>query len=135
MIEAERRVYADRAKWMGDMDFVKVPMEELTSYKYLRDRWSTFDSLKATKSSDISGDWFRGYESDETTHYSVVDGDGNAVSITTTLNGAYGSKVIVQGAGFLMNNEMDDFSIKAGVPNMFGLIGNKANEIVRKNVC
>ncbi len=130
MIEAERRVYAVRAKWMGDMDFVKVPMEELTSYKYLRDRWSTFDSLKATKSSDISGGLVPGYESDETTHYSVVDGDGNAVSITTTLNGAYGSKVIVQGAGFLMNNEMDDFSIKAGVPNMFGLIGNKANEIV-----
>lgn len=129
MIEAERRVYADRAKWMGDMDFVKVPLAELTSYKYLRERWSNYDSTKATKSSDISGGLVPGYESDETTHYSVVDGDGNAVSITTTLNGAYGSKVIVQGAGFLMNNEMDDFSIKAGVPNMFGLIGNKANEI------
>lgn len=129
MIEAERRVYADRAKWMGDMDFVKVPMAELTSYKYLRERWSNYDSTKATKSSDISGGLVPGYESDETTHYSVVDSDGNAVSITTTLNGAYGSKVIVQGAGFLMNNEMDDFSIKAGVPNMFGLIGNKANEI------
>lgn len=129
MIEAERRVYADRAKWMGDMDFVKVPMAELTSYKYLRERWSNYDSTKATKSIDISGGLVPGYESDETTHYSVVDSDGNAVSITTTLNGAYGSKVIVQGAGFLMNNEMDDFSIKAGVPNMFGLIGNKANEI------
>lgn len=129
MIEAERRVYADRAKWMGDMDFVKVPMAELTSYKYLRERWSNYDSTKATKSSDISGGLVPGYESDETTHYSVVDSDGNAVSITTTLNGAYGSKLIVQGAGFLMNNEMDDFSIKAGVPNMFGLIGNKANEI------
>jgi gamma-glutamyltranspeptidase/glutathione hydrolase len=129
MIEAERRVYADRAKWMGDMDFVKVPMAELTSYKYLRERWSNYDSTKATKSIDISGGLVPGYESDETTHYSVVDGEGNAVSITTTLNGAYGSKVIVQGAGFLMNNEMDDFSIKAGVPNMFGLIGNKANEI------
>jgi len=129
MIEAERRVYADRAKWMGDMDFVKVPMAELISYKYLRERWSNYDSTKATKSIDISGGLVPGYESDETTHYSVVDGEGNAVSITTTLNGAYGSKVIVQGAGFLMNNEMDDFSIKAGVPNMFGLIGNKANEI------
>jgi len=111
------------------MDFVKVPMAELISYKYLRERWSNYDSTKATKSIDISGGLVPGYESDETTHYSVVDGEGNAVSITTTLNGAYGSKVIVQGAGFLMNNEMDDFSIKAGVPNMFGLIGNKANEI------
>ncbi len=129
MIEAERRVYADRAKWLGDMDFVRVPIKELISYDYLKKRWSDFSFSKATDSKDIGGGAVPGYESDETTHYSVVDKEGNAVSITTTLNGGYGSKVIVKGAGFLMNNEMDDFSIKAGVPNMFGLIGNKANEI------
>lgn len=129
MIEAERRVYADRAEWLGDMDFVKVPMKELMSYPYLQNRWKDFSFEKATPSSEIGGGKVPGYESDETTHYSVVDKEGNAVSITTTLNGGYGSKVVVKGAGFLMNNEMDDFSIKAGVPNMFGLIGNKANEI------
>jgi gamma-glutamyltranspeptidase/glutathione hydrolase len=129
MIEAERRVYADRAKWLGDQDFVKVPVQELISRSYLEKRWEDFSFLKATDSKDIDGGNVPGYESDETTHYSVVDKDGNAVSITTTLNGAFGSKVIVDGAGFLMNNEMDDFSVKAGVPNMFGLIGNKANEI------
>lgn len=129
MIEAERRVYADRAEWLGDMDFVKVPMKELMSYDYLKNRWMDFSFDKATPSSEIGGGKVPGYESDETTHYSVVDKEGNAVSITTTLNGGYGSKVVVNGGGFLMNNEMDDFSIKAGVPNMFGLIGNKANEI------
>ncbi|MFB0945981.1 MAG: gamma-glutamyltransferase [Spirosomataceae bacterium] len=129
MIEAERRVYADRAKWLGDQDFVKVPVQELISRSYLEKRWKDFSFEKATDSKDIDGGNVPGYESDETTHYSVVDKEGNAVSITTTLNGAFGSKVIVDGAGFLMNNEMDDFSVKAGVPNMFGLIGNKANEI------
>ncbi len=129
MIEAERRVYADRAKWLGDEDFVKVPVQELISRDYLAKRWADFDFDKATDSKAIDGGNVPGYESDETTHYSVVDKEGNAVSITTTLNGAYGSKVVVDGAGFLMNNEMDDFSVKAGVPNMFGLIGNKANEI------
>jgi gamma-glutamyltranspeptidase/glutathione hydrolase len=130
MIEAERRVYADRAKWLGDPDFVKVPVKELTSKTYLKQRMNDLSFDKATDSKAISGGAVPGYESDETTHYSVVDNEGNAVSITTTLNGGFGSKVIVQGGGFLMNNEMDDFSIKAGVPNMFGLIGNKANEIV-----
>jgi gamma-glutamyltranspeptidase/glutathione hydrolase len=129
MIEAERRVYADRAKWLGDQDFVKVPVQELISRSYLEKRWKDFSFEKATDSKDIDGGNVPGYESDETTHYSVVDKEGNAVSITTTLNGAFGSKVVVDGAGFLMNNEMDDFSVKAGVPNMFGLIGNKANEI------
>jgi gamma-glutamyltranspeptidase / glutathione hydrolase len=129
MIEAERRVYADRAKWLGDPDFTKVPQAELMSKKYLTSRWEDFSFNKATDSKAVSGGAVPGYESNETTHYSVVDKEGNAVSITTTLNGAYGSKVVVDGAGFLMNNEMDDFSIKAGVPNMFGLIGNKANEI------
>jgi gamma-glutamyltranspeptidase/glutathione hydrolase len=129
MIEAERRVYADRAKWMGDIDFVDVPSDKLISREYLKSRWTDFDSTKATKSKDIEGGNLPGYESKETTHFSVVDKDGNAVSITTTLNGSYGSKVIVAGGGFLMNNEMDDFSIKAGEPNMFGLIGSTANEI------
>lgn len=129
MIEAERRVYADRAKWLGDEDFVKVPVQELINRSYLQKRWEDFSFAKATDSKDIDGGNLPGYESDETTHYSVVDKEGNAVSITTTLNGAFGSKVVVDGAGFLMNNEMDDFSVKAGVPNMFGLIGNKANEI------
>ncbi|MFT5885261.1 MAG: gamma-glutamyltranspeptidase/glutathione hydrolase [Arcticibacterium sp.] len=129
MIEAERRVYADRAKWLGDMDFVKVPVTELMSYPYLEERWASFNENKASNSKDISAGTVPFFESDETTHFSVVDKAGMAVSITTTLNGAFGSKVVVDGAGFLMNNEMDDFSVKAGVPNMFGLIGNKANEI------
>jgi gamma-glutamyltranspeptidase / glutathione hydrolase len=129
MIEAERRVYADRAKWMGDTDFIDVPIDKIIGREYLKQRWIDFDSTKATDSKNIKGGTLPGYESLETTHYSVVDKEGNAVSITTTLNGAYGSKVIVAGAGFLMNNEMDDFSIKAGVPNMFGLLGSKANEI------
>ncbi|PLK44466.1 gamma-glutamyltransferase [Emticicia sp. TH156] len=129
IIEAERRVYADRAKWLGDPDFVKVPVKQLTDKAYLKNRMADFSFDKATDSKAVSGGTVPGYESSETTHYSVVDKDGNAVSITTTLNGGFGSKVVVQGGGFLMNNEMDDFSIKAGVPNMFGLIGNKANEI------
>lgn len=129
MIEAERRVYADRAKFLGDPDFVDVPVDKLISYDYLRDRWKNFSFAQATDSKDVSGGSLPGYESLETTHFSIVDKAGNAVAITTTLNGGYGSKVIVKGGGFLMNNEMDDFSVKAGVPNMFGLIGNKANEI------
>ncbi len=129
MIEAERRVYADRAKWLGDQDFVKVPLQELMSKPYLKERWLDFNPQKASLSKDIMGGEIPYYESDQTTHFSVVDKNGMAVSITTTLNGAYGSKVVVAGAGFLMNNEMDDFSIKAGIPNMFGLVGSKANEI------
>jgi len=129
MIEAERRVYADRAKFLGDPDFVKVPVDRLIDRTYLKQRWSDFSWARATDSKAIQGGMIPGYESLETTHFSVVDKDGNAVSITTTLNGGYGSKVVVGGAGFLMNNEMDDFSIKPGVPNMFGLIGNTANAI------
>lgn len=129
MIEAERRVYADRAKFLGDPDFVKVPIKELTSDEYLKNRWKDFSFSKATNSKEIDGGLIPGYESMETTHFSIVDKEGNAVSITTTLNGGYGSRVVVKGGGFLMNNEMDDFSIKPGVPNMFGLIGNEANAI------
>ncbi|WP_439557249.1 gamma-glutamyltransferase [Dyadobacter sp.] len=129
MIEAERRVYADRAKFLGDPDFVKVPQETLMDKEYLAGRWTDFNWNKATDSKDIKGGTFPGYESLETTHFSVVDKEGNAVSLTTTLNGGYGSRVVIKGAGFFMNNEMDDFSIKAGAPNMYGLIGNKANAI------
>ncbi len=129
MIEAERRVYADRAKFLGDPDFVKVPVNELVGPAFLKSRWQNFDFAKATDSKAISGGTIPGYESLETTHFSVIDHDGNAVSITTTLNGGYGSRVVVGGAGFFMNNEMDDFSIKPGVPNMFGLVGSAANAI------
>ena len=129
MIEAERRVYADRAKFLGDPDFVKVPVGQLMSPEYLRTRWTDFSWAKATDSRNLKGGTIPGYESLETTHFSVVDKDGNAVSITTTLNGGYGSRVVIGGAGFFMNNEMDDFSVKPGTPNMFGLIGNQANAI------
>lgn len=129
MIEAERRVYADRAKFLGDPDFVKVPVNDLISKDYLQKRWSDFSWNKATDSKNIHGGVLPGYESLETTHFSVVDKEGNAVSVTTTLNGGYGSRVVVKGGGYFMNNEMDDFSIKAGAPNMYGLIGNKANAI------
>lgn len=129
MVEAERRVYADRAKWLGDPDFVKVPVTELIDPTYAASRMKSMNFNQATKSSDIQAGAFPGYESPETTHYSIVDGEGNAVSITTTLNNAYGSKVFVAGSGFLLNDEMDDFSAKAGAPNLYGLIGSKANEI------
>jgi gamma-glutamyltranspeptidase/glutathione hydrolase len=129
MVEAERRVYADRAKWLGDPDFVKVPVNELIDPTYATSRMSSMNFVQATKSSDIQAGAFPGYESPETTHYSIVDGEGNAVSITTTLNNSYGSKVFVGGSGFLLNDEMDDFSAKAGAPNLYGLIGSKANEI------
>ena len=129
MVEAERRVYADRAKFLGDVDFVKVPVQELMQKDYLKNRWADFSFAKATDSKAIAGGAIPGYESMETTHFSIVDKDQNAVSSTTTLNGGYGSRVVVGGAGFFMNNEMDDFSVKPGVPNMFGLIGNKANAI------
>lgn len=129
MIEAERRVYADRAKFLGDPDFVKVPTYKLMSPDYLKTRWTDFAFAQATDSKAVKGGMIPGYESLETTHFSVVDAAGNAVSITTTLNGGYGSRVVVGGAGFFMNNEMDDFSVKPGVPNMFGLIGNQANAI------
>jgi gamma-glutamyltranspeptidase/glutathione hydrolase len=129
MVEAERRVYADRSNWLGDPDFVKVPVNELIDPKYTSSRMGKMNFNQATKSADILAGVFPGYESPETTHYSIVDGEGNAVSITTTLNNSYGSKVFVGGAGFLLNDEMDDFSAKAGSPNLYGLIGSKANEI------
>lgn len=129
MIEAERRVFADRATWLGDPDFVKVPQKELLEANYLKKRWEDFQFEQATDSKKVKAGTIAGYESVETTHSSFVDKEGNAVSITTTLNNSYGSKVVVDGAGFLMNDEMDDFSIKPGVPNSYGLIGNEANAI------
>lgn len=129
MVEAERRVYADRASYLGDPDFYKVPMDELLDKKFNQERMAKVDIRKATPSSSVKASAFPGYESDETTHFSIVDKDGNAVSLTTTINGSYGSCVWVAGAGFLLNNEMDDFSVKPGSPNMYGLLGGKANAI------
>ena len=129
LTEAERRSYADRANYLGDIDFVKVPIDSLTDTNYLKERMTTFSWDKATPSSEVSHGKILGYESDETTHYSIIDQFGNAVSVTTTLNTGYGSKVLVKGAGFFLNNEMDDFSSKPGVPNVYGLVGSKANAI------
>ncbi|RYY24229.1 MAG: gamma-glutamyltransferase, partial [Sphingobacteriaceae bacterium] len=129
MVEAERRVYADRSKYLGDPDFYKVPVDSLLQPKYTDMRMKSFNWAKATPSSDIQPGSFAGYESDQTTHLVVVDKEGNSVSITTTLNGSFGSGIVVKGAGFLLNNEMDDFSSKPGTPNMYGLVGGKANSI------
>ena len=127
--EAERRAYADRSFFLGDPDFVTIPQEKLISKEYSKERMANFSFEKATLSSDVSHGKIEIIESDETTHYSIVDPFGNAVSATTTLNGGYGSKLFCSELGFFLNNEMDDFSSKPGVPNMFGLIGAKANEI------
>jgi gamma-glutamyltranspeptidase / glutathione hydrolase len=129
MTEAMRRVYADRAEFLGDPEFYSVPLRELVSKQYADVRRSSIDTLRASPSASISHGNPVGHESNETTHYSVADKYGNCVSVTTTLNGGYGSCVTVEGAGFLLNNEMDDFSAKPGTPNMFGLIGNEANAI------
>ncbi|WP_109699516.1 gamma-glutamyltransferase [Chitinophaga deserti] len=127
MIEAERRAYADRAQYLGDPDFVKVPVQQLTDRKYLQQRIADFTPGKPTPSTGVKAGG--PFESMETTHLSVVDAEGNAVSVTTTLNGSYGNKVVVGGAGFLLNNEMDDFSVKPGAPNLYGLLGTEANAI------
>lgn len=127
--EAERRAYADRSFYLGDPDFVNIPVETLLSDEYLEGRMEDFNFSSATPSSSLEHGQIPGYESNETTHYSIVDAEGNAVSVTTTLNGAYGSKLYVEELGFFLNNEMDDFSVKPGVPNMFGLIGAEANAI------
>ena len=127
--EAERRAYADRSFFLGDPDFVKIPIETLISKAYVNGRMDNFSFEKATKSSAISHGNIEIVESDETTHYSIIDQFGNAISATTTINAGYGSKLYSSELGFFLNNEMNDFSSKAGVPNMFGLIGAKANEI------
>ena len=127
--EAARRAYADRNYFLGDPDFVEIPLEQLLSKEYLESRMSGFSFDSATPSSEVAEGNIQVYESSETTHYSIVDQWGNAVSATTTLNGAYGSKLFCTPLGFFLNNEMDDFSAKPGTPNMFGLIGAEANSI------
>jgi gamma-glutamyltranspeptidase/glutathione hydrolase len=130
MVEAERRAYADRAQFMGDADFYKVPVSKLTSEKYLKERMADFVPGKASNSDQVKPGEIPAVESEETTHLSVIDNDGNAVAVTTTLNNSYGSKTVVGGAGFILNDEMDDFSVKPGVPNMYGAIGGEANAIM-----
>jgi gamma-glutamyltranspeptidase/glutathione hydrolase len=127
--EAARRAYADRNYFLGDPDYSPIPLDVILSDSYLKDRMSSFSFDKATPSSEVSHGDIQIIESDQTTHYSIVDQEGNAVSVTTTLNGAFGSKLYQEELGFFFNNEMDDFSAKAGVPNMFGLIGAEANSI------
>lgn len=129
MVEAERRVYADRAAHLGDPDFYPVPQQKMLEDAYNKQRMSSFNWAKASTSADISAGEIAPKEHEETTHFSIVDREGNAVAITTTLNGSYGSGVVVKGAGFLLNNEMDDFSVKPGSPNMYGLVGGEANAI------
>ncbi|MBX2828884.1 MAG: gamma-glutamyltransferase, partial [Flavobacteriaceae bacterium] len=127
--EAERRAYADRSYYLGDPDFVDIPVDTLISEKYVRNRMDSFTFDGATPSSELSYGSIPGYESMETTHYSIVDSFGNAIAVTTTLNAAFGSKLYCKELGFFLNNEMDDFSAKPGEPNMFGLIGGEANAI------
>ncbi len=129
IVEAERRAYADRSFFLGDPDFVKIPIKELLDANYLKDRMANFNANKATLSSEIKEGSVNYAESMETTHYSIVDSFGNAVSATTTINAGYGSKYYCDELGFFLNNEMDDFSSKPGEPNMFGLVGNEANSI------
>lgn len=127
MTEIERRAYADRSEYLGDADFVKVPVKSLLSIEYLRQRMIDFIPGRAGNSKEtIAGTV---HESEETTHLSIIDDEGNAVAVTTTLNDSYGSKVVVQHAGFILNNEMDDFSIKEGFPNLYGAVGKTANAI------
>jgi gamma-glutamyltranspeptidase/glutathione hydrolase len=129
MVEAERRVYADRSKFLGDTDFYPVPLKEMVTPEYNASRMNEFDPQRATPSEQVMPGLIPGYESEETTHFSIVDKDGNAVAVTTTINGWFGSYVVVGGSGFFLNNEMDDFSAKPGVPNMFGVLGGEANKI------
>ncbi len=129
MVEAERRAYADRAEYMGDPDFIQDKTAMLISTDYLKKRFANYNPNLATPSKDVGKIINPGKESTQTTHISILDKEGNAVSVTTTLNGYYGSKTVVSGAGFFLNNEMDDFSIKPGVPNMYGAVGGEANAI------
>jgi gamma-glutamyltranspeptidase/glutathione hydrolase len=129
IVEAERRAYADRSVYLGDPDFVKIPVKELISEKYLKQRMTNFSFEKASLSSEIKEGKINYNESTETTHYSIVDQLGNAIAATTTLNDGFGSKYYCDTLGFFLNNEMDDFSSKPGEPNMFGLVGNEGNSI------
>lgn len=129
MAEVERRAFADRAEYLGDPDFYNVPVEKLLDKNYLKQRMSNYHETLPTPSDSIVNAFELQTESFETTHTSVVDAMGNAVAVTTTLNSNFGNKVVVGGAGFFLNNEMDDFSVKPGVPNQFGLVGAEANAI------
>tara|TARA_B100000524_G_scaffold344104_1_gene240964 strand:- start:2463 stop:4046 length:1584 start_codon:yes stop_codon:yes gene_type:complete len=129
LVEAERRSFADRSHFLGDPDFIDIPTEKLLSKEYLTFRMKNFSFESPTKSDDIGYGKIDLIESNETTHYSIVDQYGNAIAATTTLNGTFGSKLYIQELGFFLNNEMDDFSIKPGYPNMYGLIGGEANKI------
>ena len=129
MTEVERRAFADRAEYMGDADFYKVPVAMLSNEVYLQERMKSYQPDKATPSTEIKPGILVRAESEETTHLSVMDKEGNAVAVTTTLNNSYGSRTVVGGAGFFLNDEMDDFSIKPGVPNMYGAVGGEANAI------
>ncbi|MGN6398888.1 MAG: gamma-glutamyltransferase [Flavisolibacter sp.] len=129
MTEVERRAYADRAEYMGDADFYKVPVQMLTSEQYLHDRMKDYQPGTAGNSQQIKPGVLPLKESEQTTHLSVIDAEGNAVSVTTTLNNSFGSKTVIGGAGFFINDEMDDFSAKPGVPNLYGAVGGEANAI------
>lgn len=129
LVETMKYAFADRSKHIGDPAFYNVPLDWLLSKKYAKEISDKFDSLATPSANILPGEEYSVQESEETTHYSIIDKYGNAVSTTTTINSSYGSKVVVDGAGFLLNNEMDDFSSKPGVPNQFGLIGNEANKI------
>ncbi len=132
MVELERRVFADRAEYLGDPDFIEVPQNKLLSPEYLKKRFADVSLTQKTNSQTIKAGKVQAIEHFETTHFSIVDAQGNAVAITTTLNDNFGSRVVVDGAGFLLNDEMDDFSAKPGTPNMFGLVGSHANAIAPK---
>ncbi len=132
LAEAERRAFADRNYFLGDPDFVKIPQKQLLNETYLNDRMKSFSFDKATSSADVSHGNVSVYESMETTHYSIVDSEGNAIAVTTTLNDAYGSKLYCDELGFFLNDQMDDFSAKPGVPNLYGLVGAEANSIAPK---
>lgn len=129
MVEAEKRAFADRAQHLGDPDFMKISVNELFTKDYVSERMKNFNPEAASPSSDIKPGIPAGFESEETTHYSVVDLYGNAVSSTTTLNNSFGSSIVVDGAGFILNNQMDDFSVKPGIPNIYGLTGGEVNSI------
>jgi gamma-glutamyltranspeptidase/glutathione hydrolase len=129
LVEAMKRVYADRAEYLGDPDFVQIPLDKLLSKEYAKELASEIDTFFATPSSRIIRSVSPTSEGVHTTHYSVVDRWGNVVAVTTTINSYFGSMVAVDGAGFFLNNEMDDFSAKPGAPNQFGLLGSKANSI------
>ena len=132
LVEAERRSFADRSHYLGDPDFIKIPLKKLTNNGYLKDRMDNFSFEKPTDSNEIGYGDIQISESEETTHYSIVDQYGNALAVTTTLNGTFGSKLYSDDLGFFFNNEMDDFSSKPGYPNMYGLIGGEANKIEPK---